>query len=180
MKVSQNLVRASRIMAWLSLIGAIAYLAAEFLVFLTPGLWGQLGAIEIHHTGGDITSAIPLDYRIAALAVELIAAALMVWTLVELYRLFLLYAAGEVFSTAALRSLNRVAALMFWYVLVSFVTQAPVSYILSLYRPPGHREISLGFTSHDINLLFVAGVVLVIARVMGEARRVADENESFV
>ena len=76
MKVSHNLVRASRIMAWLSLLGAAAYLAAEFLVFLTPGLWRQLGAIEIHHTGGDITSAIPLDYRIAALAVELIPAAL--------------------------------------------------------------------------------------------------------
>ena len=80
----------------------------------------------------------------------------------------------------ALSSLNRVAALMFWYVLVSFVTQAPVSYLLSLYRPPGHREISLGFTSHDVTFLFMAGVVLVIARVMGEARRVADENESFV
>ena len=104
----------------------------------------------------------------------------MVWALVELYRLFLLYAAGEVFSTGALTSLNRVAALMFWYVLVSFATQAPVSYLLSLYRPPGHREISLEFTSHDVSLLFMAGVVLVIARVMGEARRVADENESFV
>jgi hypothetical protein len=180
MKVSERLVRASRIMAWLSLIGAIVYLAAEFLVFLAPKSWAQLGAIEIHHTGFDVTPAIPLDNRLAALAVDLIPAALMVWALLELHRLFLRYAAGEVFSAAALKNLSRVAALMFWFVLVSFVAQAPISFLLSWYRPHGHAEISLGFTSYDVSLLFMAGVVLVVARVMAEARRLADENESFV
>ena len=180
MSVSPKLVRASRIMACLSCCAALAYVAGEVFVFLMPNAAHALGAIEIHHTGTDITAAMPLTYRAAALAVDLVPTAIMTWALIELYRLFLLYARGEVFSTAALTKLNRVAALMFWQVLTSFVAQAPISYILSLSRPAGHREISLGLTSYDLAFLFMAGVVLVIARVMAEARRMADENASFV
>ena len=179
MGVSHKLVKASRIMAWLSLLGAIAYVAAEFLVFLAPNI-GRALDIEIHHTGADITTAIPFAYRLAALVVDLIPTALVAWALIELYRLFQHYARGEVFSRAALGNLNRVAAQMFWQVLVATLCQAPISYILNLPRGPGHREISLGLGSNDLSFLFMAGVVLVIARVMAEARRMADENESFV
>jgi hypothetical protein len=45
---------------------------------------------------------------------------------------------------------------------------------------PGHREISLLFGTDDAATLFISGVMLVIARVMAEARRVADENAMFV
>ncbi len=179
MGVSPRLVKASRIMARLSLLGAIVYVAGEFLVFLAPDIARPLG-IEIHHTGANITMAIPFAYRLAALVVDLIPTALVAWALIELYRLFQHYARGEVFSMAALSHLNRVAALMFWQVLVSFLCEAPISYILSFYRGPGHREISLTLGSNDLAFLFMAGVVLVIARVMAEARRMADENESFV
>jgi len=168
-------------MSWLSLVAMVAYLAGEVSVFLIPAQLGhQLGALEMHHTGGDITPAIPIFYRAMGLAVELIPSGLIVWALIELFRLFQLYARGEVFARQAFIRLNRVAVLMFWYVIVSFVAGAPVSLILTWWRGHGHREISLGFTSYDLEVLFVAGVALVIARVMAEARRVADENESFV
>ena len=180
MGVSPKLVKASRIMARLSLLGAILYVAGEIFVFLMPDAAHALGAIKVEHTGIAITAAIPFAYRLAALMVEMIPTALVTWALIELYRLFQHYAKGEVFSSAALGNLNRVAALMFWQVLVSLLCQPLISYILSLYRGPGHREISLGLGSNDVAFLFMAGVVLVIARVMAEARRMADENESFV
>jgi hypothetical protein len=178
--VSPQLTRVSRIMAWLSLAGAFVYLAMDVGTFLAPDTMNAFGAFEAHHTGAPITGAIPIAYRLAALAVDLIPAALVVWALLELHRLFLSYAQGQVFSEAALRSLGRVAMLMFLQVLVSFVAEAPITYLLSLAHPPGHREISLTFGSHDASFLFMAGVVLVIARVMAEARRMADENAAFV
>ncbi|MDE2011920.1 MAG: DUF2975 domain-containing protein [Alphaproteobacteria bacterium] len=180
MGVSPRLVKASRIMARLSLAGAILYVAGDIFVFLMPDAAHALGTIRTEHTGVPITAAIPFAYRLAALVVEMIPTALMAWALIELYRLFQHYAKGEVFSVAALGNLNRVAALMFWQVLVSILCQPPISYILSFYRGAGHREISLGLGSNDLSFLFMAGVVLVIARVMAEARRMADENESFV
>ncbi len=179
MGVSPKLVRASRIMALLSLLGAILYVAGDCLVFLAPDAARAVG-IEMRHPGLHISEAIPFAYRLAALVVDLIPAAIMVWALIELYRLFLHYAKGEVFDAAALGNLNRVAALMFWQVLVSIISLAPVSYILSLHRPAGHGQISIGVGPNDFAFLFMAGVVLVIARVMAEARRVADENAGFV
>jgi hypothetical protein len=85
-----------------------------------------------------------------------------------------------VFSPEPLSHLNNVANALFLGVLADFLMQAPISYLLSLQNPPGHREISLSFGSNDAAWLFIAGTVLVIARVMGEARRVADENAAFV
>ena len=69
---------------------------------------------------------------------------------------------------------------LFLGVLADSVMEVPVTYLLTLHNPPGHREISLSFGSNDVVWLFIAGTVLVIARVMGEARRVADENAAFV
>jgi len=179
MSVSRKLIRASRVMAWLSILGAALYLLGEIAVFIVPDSMKLANILETHHTGVAITSAIPLANRLGALAVELIPTALLIWALLELYGLFHCYSAGEVFTPEPLARLNRVAALMFWYVLVSFIAQAPVSLILS-WANAGHRAISLGLSSHDLSVLFVAGVALVIARVMAEARRMADENASFV
>ncbi len=64
--------------------------------------------------------------------------------------------------------------------IANFVVQAPISLALTWSLGHGHRAISLGFGSGDVSTLFMAGVVLVIARVMTEALRVADENAAFV
>jgi hypothetical protein len=58
--------------------------------------------------------------------------------------------------------------------------QAPLTYLISMHNPPGHRFMSIGFGSDDVDMLFLAGVTFVIARVMAEARRVAEENAGFV
>lgn len=178
MNVSAKLVRTSRIMAALAGIGAAIYLAMEILLFAAPNIANAFSAVSIH--GNLPLIGAPLANRLGALAFDLIPGALVVWALLELRRLFLFYARGEVFSEGALRALNRVAALMFIEVLAAFVVQAPQTYILSLANPPGQRSMSLGLGSNDLAFLFMAGVVLVIARVMAEARRVSEENASFV
>lgn len=180
MTISGRMVKGSRLMSNLALAGACFYLLAEVLAFLTPDLMNAVGILEMHHTGMKITSAIPFSIRLEALAIELIPTTLVVWALWELHKLFRAYMTEDVFSQAALSHLRRVATLMFWFVPVSFFFEAPITYVLSLSRLPGHREVSLTLTSYDISFLFMAGVLAVIARVMAEARRVADENASFV
>ncbi|HEX3810545.1 MAG TPA: DUF2975 domain-containing protein [Rhizomicrobium sp.] len=174
----ERLRRISRIMAWLSLASAVLYLAGEVCVYIFPDLSSAVDFIQIRNGVMPVTSTTPLAFRVAALAVDLIPAGLVVWALIALHRLFSLYGKGEVFSSAALAALNRVAVLMFWEVLVSIVAQVPVSFLLSWSTK--QHAISVGLGSGDFTFLFMAGVVLTIARVMGEARRVADENASFV
>jgi hypothetical protein len=177
MSASHALVRTSRAMKWLSLAGAILVPLSAVLVFLFPERT-QFLDINYNHLGASLIGALPLPDRLLALAFELVPAAFAVWGLVALAQLFRSFAVGEVFSQRALRALNTVTMALLLNVVAAFLMQAPISYFLS--RHTAHREISLGFGSDDVEVLFLAGASFVIARVMAEARRIASENEGFV
>jgi len=174
-----TLARLSRVMSVLSLIGMALIPAVVSFVFLDPG-GAQFLMFNISHVGDALVSAVPLAYRAAALAVELVPVGLAMWSLWSLSRVFAHYAQGRVFGAAPLRHLNNVAVALFLGVVADFLAQAPITALLSWHLGPHHRHVSLSFGSDDVSRLFIAGAVLVIARVMEEARRVADENAGFV
>jgi Protein of unknown function (DUF2975) len=176
---STKLARLSRVMSVLSLLGMIVIPALVTTIFLLPDST-QFFMFRLDHLGTDLSSKIPLALRLEALACEAVPLGFTVWAMWSLYRLFASYAQGRVFSPEPLRYLNNVASALFLGVLAEFVMQAPISYLLTWYLGPHHREISLSFGSNDAAWLFIAGTVLAIARVMAEARRVADENAAFV
>jgi hypothetical protein len=179
MKVSNNLVKISRVMAWLSMAGAVIAPTVVILCFLFPTATKVLD-IHFNHLGAELIAAVPIEYRLMAMLCALIPTCVASWGLIALARLFRCYENGEVFTAKPLAALSQVTAALFWYVLAGFVTQAPISILLTWYLGHGHRELSLGFGSDDVEMLFLAGVTFVIARVMAEARRIADENEGFV
>jgi hypothetical protein len=179
MKVSDNLVKISRVMAWLSIAGAAIGPVVVIVCFLFP-MTTKVLDIHFNHLGADLIAAVPIEYRLMAMLCALIPAGIASWGLIALAGLFRCYAAGDVFSGKALAALSQVTAALFWYVLAGFVMQAPISVLLTWYLGGHHRELSLAFGSDDVETLFLAGVTFVIARVMAEARRIADENEGFV
>ena len=166
-------------MARLSACGFVLLPICVAYVFLLPEQSRWL-MFDMEHLGAELNSSVPLLYRVAALSCALGAATFTMWALWSLRRLFLLYAHGSVFSAEALSSLNQVATALFASVIVGFISEAPISFFLTWSRGAHHREISLSFGTSDVATLFIAGVVLVIARVMAEAQRVADENAKFV
>jgi hypothetical protein len=175
----ESLAWLSRLMAWLSAIGAIVSPLIVAVVYLWPAL-AQPGVLDIDHTGAMLNPNVPLPYRLAALVFSLGAEGFNVWALWSLRTMFFLYAKGEVFSPRALKLLNNVAVALFAGVIVGFVMHAPITLLLTWPLGHGHQEISLEFGSPEIVTLFCAGVVLVIARVMVEAGRAAEENAKFV
>jgi hypothetical protein len=174
-----SVARLSVIMAWLSTAGFVISPLALAYAFLDPD-HSQWMMFHYEHGGVSLSSEQPLQFRLIALVCALVATGFTMWALWALRRLFLLYARGSVFSAEALAALNHVAVALFAGVIVAFAMQAPISLALTWPRGEHHREISLSFGSGDVVTLFMAGVVLVIARVMGEAQRVADENAKFV
>ncbi|HUO92377.1 MAG TPA: DUF2975 domain-containing protein [Rhizomicrobium sp.] len=175
----ESVARLSRVMATLSAAGFVIFPAVVTYTFLEPDS-SQWMMFHYGHLGAELTSSIPLEFRLLALVCALAPTAFTMWALWSLRRLFLLYARGSVFSAEALTALNSVAVALFASVVVAFAMQAPISLTLTWPRGWHHREISLGFGSNDVFTLFMAGVVLVIARVMAEAQRMADENAKFV
>jgi len=177
--IPTNLARLSRVMAWLSTAGFFITPAVLTYIFLEPDKSHWL-MLNVDHMGDLLYGTIPPQYRMLALASAMIPAGFNMWALWSLRRLFLLYAQGAVFSAGAMRALNAVAIALFAGEIVSVFAQAPMSLALTWANGPHHREICLSFGSEDVAALFMAGVVLVIARVMAEARRMADENAAFV
>jgi hypothetical protein len=169
----------STTMVWLSTLGFLVLPLVVAYTFLDPD-HAQWTMFTYEHGGVSLSSSQPFEFRLLALTCALAPTAFTMWALWSLRRLFHLYAEGSVFSSEALSALNHVAVALLASVLVAFIMQAPISLALTWARGPHHREISLSFGSQDVATLFMAGVVLVIARVMAEARRVADENAKFV
>src|ERR1700743_2430314 len=169
-ETSSNLPWLSRLMAQLSTIGMFLWPIGLTAAYLFPG-----HGMSADHLEAALNAGVPLPYRLGALVFSLAAEAFIVWALWSLRGLFLLYARGEVFSPEALRLLNTVAVALFASVIVGFVMHAPITFVLSL-ATPGHHAIGLDLGSDDFVTLFCAGAVLVVARVMREAGRLADEN----
>ena len=169
----------SKTMAWLSTLGFFLLPACVIYTFLAPDQSNWL-MFNYDHKGAALTSSVPILFRALAMVCALASTVFSMWALWALRRLFLLYARGSVFSYDALSALNHVAIALFASVIAAFGMQAPISVALTWSLGPHHREMSLSFGSNDVATLFMAGVVLVIARVMAEAQRVADENAKFV
>ena len=182
MPVSRKLRSASAVMAWLSL-------GAALLVAITKST-GILYPVEIHYSGWHldiqltlptgivVSQATPFVYRLAIFAADLLPIALAVWMLLSLFQLFRLFSLGHVFDGGTLRLVNRVASLLFATVLTAIAAQPVVLYLLG--RAAGQLWLGYLTNGEELPELFAAGAVVVIARVMAEAHRIADENAKFV
>src|SRR5436853_4358283 len=175
MFISKPLARASRIVALLSAAGVVLVPAGTVFAFVSPG-WAQTLGIEFHHGLSHLSENVPLADRLSACGCAMVPAAIATFGLIALARLLRLYSQGEVFGRNALKALGRITAALFWYVIAAFVMEAPITYFLTRDYPTHRAEVALTIQSSDVEMLFLAAVAIVISRVMGEARRLADEN----
>jgi hypothetical protein len=102
------------------------------------------------------------------------------WGLWELKRLFEAYATGAIFTVAAARRLRHCGYALMVAGAGSPLGSMLLSAALSLDLPRHGRSLVISMSSDDLLLLLIGGVLLVIARVMGEAARIAEENAGFI
>lgn len=169
----------SRAMSWLAIAGAVVLPILIVATFIYPDQTRFLN-LGLNHLGAPLADHVPLQWRLVALLIEAIPIGIAIWGLLALHRLFRLFADGKIFSPAALTAFKTVTASVFWYVLAAFLSEAPLSLALTAANPPGQHVISFGLGLGDVAVLFLGGATLVIGRVMAEAARLAEENESIV
>ena len=127
--VPTKLARLSRVMSVLSLLGMIVIPVLVSAIFLHPDTT-QFLMFRLDHLGAELTSTIPIQYRVDALACEIVPLGCTVWALWSLRQLFAQYVLGRVFSPEPLRHLNNVANALFLGVLAEIVMEAPISAIV--------------------------------------------------
>ena len=127
-----------------------------------------------------VTQELPGLVRLGAFVTELIPLSAMIYGILKLRELFGLYEKGLIFTAknvACFRSLGR--TLIVW-VICDVVTNSLLSVVLTLPNPPGHRMITVGLYSADFTAIFVGIVILIIAWVMDEARKIQEDQALII
>jgi hypothetical protein len=87
---------------------------------------------------------------------------------------------GQVFSPLATAQLRRFAGWVAAAAFAAMLAAAVMSVVLSLNNPPGARHLAIGISSNHVFTLFFAGVVWLMADIIGRGLMLAEENERFV
>jgi hypothetical protein len=174
-----RLARLSRLMATVTLAAVVVTPLALFITYLAPTMAAPLN-LQLDHLGTRaLTDAVPLTERLLAFGCAAVPLAVAIWGLLSLRKLFLLFANGAIFSSATSAVLSSLAVALFSFVVTSFLAEAPIGYFLTRGTQP-LATVAFSLGAGDLVTLFAASVVGVIARVMSEATRLADENARFV
>lgn len=102
------------------------------------------------------------------------------WGLFSLRR-FLAACCGEDYLTLQnSRYLKRFAFGLIGSALLSPITGAVLSVLLTLHRPPGQKMLAINVSSNQIILIAVGGLLFVLANLLKRASLIAEENAQIV
>lgn len=155
-------------------IVAIPVTLAAFWAFTSPE-----AIKDIRGLGNDV-AALPPTFRLLAFLISMIPGAIAVYGLLALRRLFGAYRSGAIFAAGNAVELRTFALSVVGSVLANIVTAPALSVIVSWHNPPGTRELAITLRSDDLAALFVGCLFLVVAWIMAEAQRLAEDNAQIV
>ena len=170
--------RISRWMVW-ACTGLICVLPMALVFY-----WATTSAPDLAQQGNLQSSAIqaPLQdwQRWAGGAVTAVPLAMLLVGVWQARRCFAQFARGQVFTTQATDHLRRFAGWVAAAALAAIVAGAATSVLLTLHNPPGMRHLAVGIGSSHVLTLFFAGLVWLMADIIGQGLTLAEENERFV
>jgi hypothetical protein len=145
------------------LLADIAMLAAQ--AQLTPS--AIQGAITpLQRLAGALLTGVPVGCMLRGL-----------WEARQCFRAFAL---GHVFTQQAAQGLRYFAAWVIASVLAGMLLVPALSVLLTLNNPPGMRHLAIALGSDHIFTLLFAGVVWLMAAIIGQGQALAEENAAFV
>jgi hypothetical protein len=127
-----------------------------------------------------IQGTLSIWQRVVAGVISGVPLALMLVGLWQAYRFFKLFAAGQIFSTRAARYLSRFAGWLLASVLGSVLSGAAVTVVITLQNMEGSRLLAVSISSDQIFLMFFAAMVYLMASVIRQGQKLAEENATFV
>lgn len=181
MEISENQQRITRLSRRL---GLLLQLCIVVLPFIPAVFWlGYNHMPQVMHENvfpGSFPAALPLNSRLLALAGSLPATVILVLALLHLKRLFALYEQGAYFQAENVRLFRTLARLALFSVIADVVNKTVIELARTVNNPPGERLLTISLSSDHLKLLIVAAIIMVIAMVMNEGRRINDEIELTV
>jgi len=119
---------------------------------------------------------LPAWNRALGLCVCLVPLAVQMVMVFYLRRLFSLYAKGLVFTGQNVLCIRRTGVALLAGQVVAPVVQALMTAVLTLTNPPGHRMVQIGLSSADLTAVAVGFMLIVVAWIMDEGRKLQEEQ----
>lgn len=137
-------------------------------------------AMRANLPAGAVAVPLALWQRITAAFATEIPLGMVLIGLWHARRCFNFFQRGRVFSAETVACLRRFAGWVTVSVFAAIIVSAAISVMLTLNNPPGLRHLAIGIGSDQVFTLFFAGMVWLMAAVIGQGEALADENASFV
>lgn len=184
---STRLSRYCAAMAYVTVLGIGAMLLLDILFWLFPkaildsGLTVTVDTVRGFYGSSEFNlPSLPLWQRAGGAVLSCIPLLILAQGLNALRRLFKLYATREYFTDRSASLLSKVGSRVALWVLADLVSQPLISVWLTMMRPEGQRLISVSFHTENLESLFIAAVVMIIARIQREGIALACENKQFI
>ena len=129
---------------------------------------------------GAIQGALSTLQRLAGALLTCGPVGLLLRGLWEARKCFQSFARGQVFTPQAVLGLRHFAAWTMASVLAGMLLVPALSVLLTLNNPPGMRHLAIAVGSDHIFTLLFAGVVWLMAAIIGQGQALAEENAAFV
>jgi Protein of unknown function (DUF2975) len=168
----------ARAMEAVTIIGIVLLVILSVRCFLIPDWTRNLLLAKLGHFGASLPVTAPA--RFAAAAVVAVPVAVMLYGLLAVRTLFREFAEGRVFTERSARCLQVFAASVLAQAPLGPLTSAGLTVAISMVNDPSQRLHAVTLSLHDYYALIVGGVLFVVATIMREAARIADENASIV
>ncbi|WP_259779568.1 DUF2975 domain-containing protein [Aestuariispira ectoiniformans] len=163
-----------RVICWL---GIIALPLMEAAVWLNADWLKETDAFaDLGLSYADLS----LLRRVGALAISMVPVLILIYGLWRLVLLFSAYAAGRIFDTETAGHLKAFSICVLLNAIVEIMSTTALTAYLTFDRPEGERMVSVTVSDQEFGVLLMGGLLLVVAWVLGEGAKLADENRQFV
>lgn len=158
---------------------------AAMIVVIVVTLLGAAGTVAVAGPLGPLIFETGLEQfggagRLAGAGVTLAGGALVAYGLWRLARMLQLVARGDAFTSEAIGHL-RAFALFSFISIVAAILLPPLLQLLFMLASPGRGgRLTISFDGNDLWAVLISGLLFLVARLMREAQRIAEDNSMIV
>jgi hypothetical protein len=183
-KISVVLEKVFGVLAFLPIpISMIVWIFTEFpsrKIFGFSVVDGPIGFMTISSTSIPIMANLSNFLRFAGFMAYLPLAALQTYWLWQLKGLFGCYAQGKIFAAENTTYIKRTALAFLGFPFVSVFVGSALTLVLTASNPIGHRMVGVTFGTPEVTNILTGMVLVVIAWVMDEGRKLKEDADYTV
>jgi hypothetical protein len=162
----------------LIVLGALAAALALAWLWLSPTRVETMVVKHLAISPGPL--ALDDSTRLLGFLISMLPMSVLFYALYEAFRLLSDVARGQVFTGTMTVRLRRIGLAVIALGLVRPLSAALVGVALTSARAPGARELAIGVSFDDYMIALFGGLILILAQVMLQATRLADEHRQIV